>query len=240
MDGRLGAGKLPTLPVGLYWQRRCRSLLSPRGLPRPRFTTRHKTRALYPLLSHWRHVTGNPYCAQATDFDDSAWSQVDLPHSYNAADGADGHGYYRGPAWYRTTVTVPAEFTGKEVFLQFDDASFVTDVYIDGEQAGPPHRGGFSQFNYDVTPKLSPGSHLIAVKVDNSVELEDQMPPQGGDYTKSGGIYRGVRLIAVDPTHVALSEYLEDTKHAISAPGRLLERGQCIARIGGCDGQNQT
>jgi beta-galactosidase len=176
-------------------------------------------RLVIPLLAHWRHVTGNPDGAQAADFDDSAWSQVDLPHSYNAADGADGHGYYRGPAWYRTTVTVPAEFAGKELFLQLDGASFVTDVYIDGEQAGPPHRGGFSQFIYDVTPKLSPGPHSIAVKVDNSVELEHQMPPQGGDYTKSGGIYRGVRLIAVDPTHVALSEYLEDTKHAIASPG---------------------
>ena len=115
-------------------------------------------RLVIPLLEHWRHVTGNPDGAQATDFDDSTWSQVDLPHSYNAADGADGHGYYRGLAWYRTTVTVPPEFAGKELFLQFDGASFVTNVYVDGEQAGPPHRGGFSQFNYDVTPKLSPGT----------------------------------------------------------------------------------
>ena len=45
------------------------------------------------------------------------------------------------------------------------------------------------------------------------------MPPQGGDYTKAGGIYRDVHLLGVDPIHVTLQEWLTDTDHAIASPG---------------------
>jgi beta-galactosidase len=183
------------------------------------FQVPENPRTVIPINDHWRHSTSDMANAQAIDFDDSAWSIVDLPHSYNAADGADGGGYYRGIAWYRKTLVVSPELAGKQLYLQFDGASFATDVYIDGVPVPPRHNGGFSRFNYDVTHQLPPGAHLIAVKVDNSAALERQMPPQGGDYTKAGGIYRDVRLLAVDPIHFALQESLADTNHAIASSG---------------------
>jgi beta-galactosidase len=183
------------------------------------FQVPENARTVIPMNDRWRHSTGDFANAQAIDFDDSAWSLVDLPHSYNAADGADGGGYYRGTAWYRKTIVVPPELTGRKLYLQFDGASFATDVFVDGASVPPRHNGGFSRFNYDVTPLLPAGTHLIAVKVDNSAALERQMPPQGGDYTKAGGIYREMRLLAVDPVHFALQEFLADTNHAIASPG---------------------
>jgi beta-galactosidase len=177
------------------------------------------SRTVIPMNDHWRHSTGEFANAQAIDFDDNRWLLVDLPHSYNAADGADGGGYYRGTAWYRKTIVVPPELAGKQLYLQFDGASFATDVFIDGAPVPPQHKGGFSRFNYDVTAQLPAGTHVIAVKVDNSAALERQMPPQGGDYTKAGGIYRDVRLLALDPVHIALQEFLPDTNHAIASPG---------------------
>lgn len=176
-------------------------------------------RCVIPIMDSWRHSTGESVGAEAIDFDDHSWIAVNLPHSYNATDGADGGGYYRGTAWYRKSIVVPRELDGKRIWLQFEGVSFAADVYIDGVHVGPQHRGGFSTFNYDVTSHLSPGSHLVAVKVDNSRALEREMPPQAGDYTKAGGIYRDVHLIAVDPVHVALQEYLADTDHGIASPG---------------------
>ena len=114
-------------------------------------------RTVISMNDHWRHSTGDVANAQGIDLDDSGWSLVDLPHSYNAADGADGGGYYRGIAWYRKTFVVPPELAGKQLYLQFDGASFATDVYIDGAPVSPKHNGGFSTFNYDVTSRLAGG-----------------------------------------------------------------------------------
>ena len=176
-------------------------------------------RIFIPIMDHWRHATGEQLGAEAIDFDDSTWTAVDLPHSYNAADGADAGGYYRGSAWYRKSIVVPEELNGKRIWLQFEGVSFTADVYIDGVRVGPQHRGGFSTFNFDVTSYLPAGSHMIAVKVDNSRALEKTMPPQAGDYTKAGGIYRDVYLVAVDPVHISLSERLGDTGTNIATPG---------------------
>ena len=38
------------------------------------------------------------------------WSDVTLPHTWNALDGEDGgSNYYRGIGWYRRHLTVPAD-----------------------------------------------------------------------------------------------------------------------------------
>lgn len=54
-------------------------------------------RATIPLTT-WTFAKGDSTTAQTPAFDDRAWETVRLPHTYNAADGADGGGYYRGPA----------------------------------------------------------------------------------------------------------------------------------------------
>ncbi|SFN05270.1 MULTISPECIES: hypothetical protein [unclassified Streptomyces] len=52
-----------------------------------------------------RHVHGT---------DDSAWTAVNTPHTWNAADGADGH--HRGTGWYRGHCTVPSDLAGKRLY----------------------------------------------------------------------------------------------------------------------------
>src|SRR4051812_17213795 len=54
------------------------------------------------LNAGWRFLKGDPAGAEATTFNDSTWPQLNLPHTWNAADGADGgNNYYRGIGWYR-------------------------------------------------------------------------------------------------------------------------------------------
>src|SRR4051812_22558784 len=60
------------------------------------------------LNTGWRFTKGDVAGAEATAFNDAAWSAVDVPHTWNAADGADGgNNYYRGVGWYRRHYTVP-------------------------------------------------------------------------------------------------------------------------------------
>ncbi len=151
------------------------------------------------LATGWKFHLGDVPGAAAPEFDDSAWAQVSLPHTWNAADGADGGGNYRRDVgWYRTRLAVPAG--DRRVFLQFDGANLVTDVYVGGRHAGR-HEGGYSGFRFDITGLVPAGGSVpVAVAVDNRKNAD--VAPLDGDFTLFGGLYRDVRLVVTDPVHV--------------------------------------
>ena len=143
--------------------------------------------------------------ASATAFNDSAWSSVTLPHTWNALDGEDGgSNYYRGVGWYRQHITVPADATGRRVYLQFDAANIVTDVYVNGTSVGE-HRGGFAAFRFDITPSVHAGDNVVAVKVSNA--SVNDVGPLTADFTFFGGIYRDVHLVILDPLHIDAKDF---------------------------------
>src|ERR1017187_8244070 len=154
----------------------------------------------------WRFIRQDVAGAQNSNFDDSAWSVINLPHTWNNLDGQDGvKNYYRGAGWYRRHYTVDKNFTGRHFFLKFDGASSVADVYVNGSFVGE-HQGGFSAFVYDVTPYLNVGAdNLIAVKVNNAVNTN--IPPLSADFTFFGGLYRDVHLLATDPVQISPLDY---------------------------------
>ena len=160
------------------------------------------------LSPTWKFLRSDAAGAQNVSFDDSSWSTINLPHSWNTLDGQDGgSNYYRGIGWYRKTLSVPATFSGKSITLEFGGSSLVTDLYVDGTFV-VEHRGAFGAWNVDVTNSLSPGlQHLIAVKVDNSASLSSTVPPQSGDFNVNGGIYRDVTLLGTDNEHVTTADY---------------------------------
>src|SRR4051812_38790960 len=104
------------------------------------------SREVVDIQASWKFKKSNPTDAQKSSFDDSDWSSVSLPHTWNAKDGQDGgSNYYRGVGWYRKSLTVPASFAGKKVYVQFDGASVVADVYVNGTKVGT-HKGAFAAF----------------------------------------------------------------------------------------------
>jgi len=152
----------------------------------------------------WAFERSDPAHAETPDFDDAAWSKVSLPHTWNAQDGALAE-YYRGVGWYRRQLPLPSSYSRKKIYLQFDGAFLVTDVYVNGTHVGA-HRGGFATFRFDITSAVRTStSNLIAVKVDNS--KNPHLPPIEGDFTCFGGLYRDVHLLVVDPVHIELEDF---------------------------------
>ena len=149
----------------------------------------------------WRFVRSDVKGASDANFIDAAWTPVTLPHTWNARDGQDGgNDYYRGPGWYRRTLAVSSGDLKKRIFLRFDGAATVTQVFINGKPAGE-HRGNFAAFCFEITPLLHAGKdNVIAVRVDNA--HNDDIPPFSGDFTIFGGIYRDVHLLRLDPLHI--------------------------------------
>jgi beta-galactosidase len=135
-----------------------------------------------------------------------SWQMVEVPHTWNAFDGQDGKaaepdlpdGYYRGPAWYARTIEAPTAWKSKRVFIRFEAASLVADIWLNGKKVGE-HRGGFTAFCFELTPYLKfGGQNVLRVRVDNS--RRQDVPPLRGDFTVCGGIYRPVRLLVTDQT----------------------------------------
>ena len=148
--------------------------------------------------------------AFAEDYDDSLWATVNLPHTWNATDAADGDGKYeRTTYWYRKNVTIDTPFDGKRIYLEFLGANQKTDLYVNGTHiklSGSDeytHKGGYTAFRYDITNELRLGGNMLAVKVDNA--HSEEIAPISADFNIYGGIYRRVYLITVDEVHVDLS-----------------------------------
>jgi beta-galactosidase len=156
--------------------------------------------------SDWKFLRSDATGASATAFNDTAWTGVALPHTWNATDGQDGGGnYYRGIGWYRRHYTPPATAAGKRIYLQFDAANTVADVYVNGMTIGQ-HRGGFSRFRFDVTAAMTVGSdNVIAVKVSNAAV--NDVAPLDADFTFFGGLYRDAHIIIADNVHVDVEDY---------------------------------
>ena len=77
----------------------------------------HRTDVL--LDTDWRFIREDVTNAETAGFDDSTWSTITLPHTWNNLDGQDGGtNFYRGPGWYRLHFTPGAEYKGREFFLE--------------------------------------------------------------------------------------------------------------------------
>jgi beta-galactosidase len=164
------------------------------------------SRSILSLDNSWQFIRQDVTGAETVSYNDSAWSTVSLPHTWNNLDGQDGgSNYYRGIGWYRKHYTVPANLSGQELFIKFDGANLITDFYVNGAFVGE-HVGGSAAFVWDLTPFLKVGAdNVLAVKVNNAQYLG--AIPLSGDITWDGGLYRHVNLIATDPLHVSLTDY---------------------------------
>src|SRR5687768_3886724 len=139
-------------------------------------------RTVVDLDAGWRFHRADVSGAANVGFDDSAWSRVALPHTWNAVDGQDGGGdYYRGASWYRRHVVVPPTMNGRKLWLQFDGANTTTAVWINGRRIGE-HKGGYARFRVDATGALRPGrDNVLAVSVTNAPD--PAVVPLSGDFT---------------------------------------------------------
>lgn len=166
------------------------------------WTLHAQERIVYTINEAWE------FSKEALSPDDAEqeWTVVDIPHTWNAEDAVDDEpGMYRGGAWYRKTVRIPEEFSGKRAVIYFEGANQEASVYVNGTLAGT-HKGGYTRFCFDITPMLKFGeANSLAVNVSNAYNHD--IPPLSADFTFFGGIYRDVYLKFVSPVHVATDDY---------------------------------
>lgn len=159
-------------------------------------------RAVKDFDSDWRFHLGDVENAQNTNFVDTGWRNLNLPHDWSI-EGAfskdnpatpEGGALPGGIGWYRKTFQVPAADNDKFYYIEFDGVYQKSDVWINGHHLGF-RPNGYISFRYALTPYLNVGgANTIAVKVDNSVQ------PNSRWYSGSG-IYRNVWLVTTNTQH---------------------------------------
>jgi beta-galactosidase len=89
------------------------------------------------LNANWKFVQDdNLTDKEALSASGNDWETVNLPHTWNANDAAslNATGYKRGLGWYRLALDTPSE--GVRHWLEFNGASMVADVWLNGEHLG--------------------------------------------------------------------------------------------------------
>ena len=136
---------------------------------------------------------------------------VAVPHTWNAADAADGLGvptnfnpkvldssgadsYLRKRAVYARSLPDPRP--GRRYFVRSLGASIKAEASVNGVPVGR-HVGAFTAFAFEITPALKPTGNRLEIAVDSRFDPDVQ--PIHADFSTFGGLYRDVVLIETDP-----------------------------------------
>lgn len=137
---------------------------------------------------------------------ESGWSEVEIPHTWNAKDmQVQANNFYEGAAYYKKNYFFPADLKGKRVFLRFEGVGSCTEVFVNGMLA-TSHKGGYSAFACEISPLLKVGEeNEIIVKADNK-SRPDVIPVNHNLFGVYGGIYRPVWLIVTEPYNISVTD----------------------------------
>lgn len=153
---------------------------------------------------------GSAQGAARSEFDDSKWRRLDLPHDWAVelpfdARGSNSHGSKaigknfpeNSVGWYRKSFDLPAADKGRRIALDFDGIFRDSQVWVNGFYLGR-ESSGYNSFGFDISDYLNYGGpNTIAVRVDASLEE--------GWFYEGAGIYRHVWLTKTAPLHVSRS-----------------------------------
>ena len=164
----------------------------------------------------WKFHAGDMQQAAATDFNDSNWRTVNLPHDFqieqpwvepspderpdntdvaaNIKSRLSSRGFKEiGKGWYRLHLTPDETWKNKRILLDFGGIMYVGDVFLNGELIGGTDYG-YVGFEVDLTGKLKWGQdNVIAV-------MADTREPNNSRWYTGGGLFRSVKLITTDKT----------------------------------------
>ncbi|MBN2164373.1 MAG: hypothetical protein JXR25_14555 [Pontiellaceae bacterium] len=156
-------------------------------------------------------------------------------------------------AWYRRTFSIPKEWNGQQIILNFGAVDWEAEVFINGKNLGI-HKGGYSPFSYDITPYLkTAGPQELIVRVFDPSEFGGQ--PRGKQategieimYTPCSGIWQTVWLEPVNRNcidHLSVTPDVDSStlKLTVRAPAadaetrvvvNILEDGKLVKKVSG-------
>ena len=92
------------------------------------------------------------------------------------------HWSYKGRAWYKKEVEIPSKWKGCPIFLMLERTK-PSEIYVDGKLVGSSNDISTPQV-FDLSKVLTPGSHTLAIMVDNGSGVPEQIYANSHAYTE--------------------------------------------------------
>lgn len=153
-----------------------------------------------------------PFSARGTMdiavWNDASWERVNLPHTVRLEPlNASGGRNYQGICWYQKHFVALSEWQGQTVYLVFQGAMQVADLWLNGKHLGT-HYGGYLPFTLDISRHAQFGesrTNVLTVRLDNSdnPEVPPGKPQDQLDFVYFGGLYRSVQLQVLRDLHIS-------------------------------------
>ena len=190
----------------------------------------------------WEYAITAKDAARPSEFD----GQILVPFAVESALSGVGRTLTGEDAlWYSREFTVPKDWKGRKILLNFGAVDWKTEVYVDGKLAGE-HTGGYDPFSFDITGLLAKGKkHNLTVKVLDQTDAWYQphgkqiMNPHGIWYTPVSGIWQTVWMEPVPETYIKSFTTVPDVpgaKLAVDVKVENMQPGD-ICRVQMYDGE---
>lgn len=174
-------------------------------------------RSEFYLETGWKFNRGESINAESICYDDAGWEDVTVPHDWaiygpfdrsidlqtvaikqnlervpSVKTGRTGGLPHIGVGWYRTFFSATQD---GQTSLIFDGAMSEAHIYVNGKEACFwPY--GYNSFHCDVTALLNKDgkNNTLAVRLENK--------PKASRWYPGAGLYRNVRVVTTNKTHV--------------------------------------
>ena len=179
-------------------------------------------RVKYNFDMDWLFSRENVSGAQAVGFNDSSWTTVSTPHTFNDIDSyrciiSHSSGdtcTWTGQAWYRKHFQIPASLKGNKIYLEFEGMRQAGVIYLNGTQVGLSENG-ITAYGVDITNYLNYGTtdNVLAVMIDNTTNYEEKATSTTFEWNRKdlypdyGGINHHVNLYVTGTIHQTLPLY---------------------------------
>jgi beta-galactosidase len=133
------------------------------------------------------------------------WEEAILPHSVRLEPrDVSGGRNYQGVCWYKKSFITRPEWKGKVIYIRFEGAMQVAEVWLNGHHLTTNYCG-YIPFTVDITKALKQdGMNILVLQLDNkdNPEIPPGKPQSELDFTYFGGLYRRVEMQVLDPLHI--------------------------------------
>ena len=140
-----------------------------------------------------------------SEWKDSEAVEVCLPHTVELTPAiSSGCRNYQGKCIYEKTLFIPKEYEGKKVWIEFEGAMGVCELFINDKKAAD-HLCGYIPFVADIGEYLNfDADNVLRITLDNSDngDVPPGKPQRDLDFTYDGGLYRKATLTVSEPLYI--------------------------------------
>ena len=114
---------------------------------------------------------------------------------------------YVGPAWYSKEINIPSAWKDKQIRLFLERVIWSTTVWVDGIEIPEKGESLIAPHSFNLTEYLTPGKHLLAIRVDNRKKYDISVEDMAHAYTDHtqimwNGILGEIKLLAEESVSI--------------------------------------